>query len=176
MKRIAIIRANSLHVNLIALAIAIVLYYFIYRGLWNIQTPFWVGGAGLVLLVILVIVLLFAHEAIHMLAANLFSKNARASLKIRILTWECRLKGPLTRQQYIAYALAPGIVLGLLGAVCHSAFVSPDYKFLSAIIFVVGLSGAGGDFWFVAKVLRFPRESLVMDHGLEMEIISIDEV
>ncbi len=172
MKNIGEIRGNPILLNLIALGVALLLYFAVYDGLWEVKAPAWVGGSGLIILLIGVIGLLFAHEAIHMLAARLCSREAKASLKFNILQWECRLKGPLCRNQYIVYALAPAIVLGLTGILGHAIFASPDYKFIAAIIFLGGVSSAGGDFWFVSKILRYSRKSLVFDHGIEVEIIS----
>ncbi len=175
MKKIGEIKANPILVNVVALVIAIVLYLLVYKGLWQTDVPAWARGGGLIFLIILAIILMFAHEGIHMLAANLFSRNAKARLKIRLLTWECRLQGPLLRKHYIIYALAPAIVLGVIGLAGHTVFQSADLKFISAIIFVIGISGAGGDFWFILRVLKYPSDVYVFDHGLEMEITVIDD-
>ncbi len=174
MKIIAVIRGNPILLNLVAVGIAILLYFAVYDGLWGVKAPAWVGGSGLIILVLVVIGMLFAHEAIHMLTARICSKEAEPSLKFNILQWECRLKGPLSRNQYIIYALAPGILLGLTGILGHAIFALPDYKFIAAIIFLGGVSSAGGDFWFVARTLRYSRKYLVFDHGIELEIAEPD--
>lgn len=175
MKIIAVIRGNPILLNLVAVGIAILLYFAVYDGLWGVKPPVWVGGSGLIILVLVVLGMLFAHEAIHMLTARLCSSEANPRLKFYILQWECRLKGPLSRNQYIIYALAPGIILGLIGILGHAILWSPDHKFIAAIIFLGGVSSAGGDFWFVAKTLRYPRKCFVYDHGAEVEIVTPSE-
>jgi hypothetical protein len=175
MKKIGDIKGNAILVNLVALVIAIVLYFFVFKGLWQTDVPVWARGGGLIFLIILAVVIMFAHEGIHMLAANLFSNDAKAKLKIRLLTWECRLEGPLIRKEYIIYALAPAIILGMIGLIGHKISQSSDLRFISAIIFVIGLSGAGGDFWFVVKVLKYPSDSYIYDRGLDMEITVRDD-
>ena len=45
-----------------------------------------------------------------------------------------------------------------------------DYTSLAA-----GVSSAGGDYWFVAKVLKYPRDPPVLDHGIEADIMSPEE-
>ena len=175
MKKIDTVTGNALFLNGLALTIAIIAYLFIYRGLWQIIPPAWAKVPAIIYLIFLAVGILLLHEAIHMLTANLLTGGAGATLRVRALTWECRLKIPLRRNHYIAYALAPGITLSLLGFVLYYAFSDPGVKFLCAIAFIAAISSAGGDYWFVAKALRFPRNSLVLDHGIEMEIMAPDE-
>lgn len=175
MKKLATITGNPLVANGIAILIAIAAYLLIYKGIWNISPPLWARGFGFILLIVLAISLLLLHELIHMLAANIFARGAGASLHIRALVWECRLKKPLSRNHYIAYALAPGAVIAGLSFVLFYILNTPDLKFFAAIAFVIGLSSAGGDYWFVAKILRFPKESLIFDNGMQMEIMIAED-
>jgi hypothetical protein len=139
--------------------------------MWDISPPPWTKGIGFIILVALAGVLLFLHEAIHMLVADVATGGAGASLHIKALVWECRLKKPLARNHYIVYALAPGAVIGSASVALFYALNSLDLKFLAALAFIVGISSGGGDYWFVARVLRYPRRSQVLDKGMEMDII-----
>ena len=175
MRNIGTIRANPLVVNGSALCIAIFTYLAIYRGIWDISPPQWAKGPGFLLLIVLAGMLLLLHEAIHMLTANLLTSGAGASLHIRMLVWECRLKKPLARNGYILYALAPAIVIGGASFISFYIVNSADYKFLAALAFVIGISSAGGDYWFVAKILRFPRRSMILDNGMETDVQLADD-
>jgi hypothetical protein len=175
MKKLATIIGNPLIANGIAVVIAIASYIVIYKGMWKISPPQWARGVGFILLIVLAVSLLLLHEIIHMLAANIFVRGAGASLHIRLLVWECRLKKPLARNHYIAYALAPGIIIAGLSFALFYILNTPDLKFFAAISFVIGLSSAGGDYWFAARVLQFPRESLIFDNGMQMEIMMAEE-
>ena len=175
MKKLATITGNPLVANGIAVVIAIAAYLIVYKGIWKISPPPWVRGAGFILLIVFAILFLLLHELIHMLAANIFAQGAGASLHIRAVVWECRLKKPLARNHYIVYALAPGVFIAGLAFVLFYILNSPDLKFFTAIGFVIGLSSAGGDYWFVAKILKFPKESLIFDYGMQMEIVMAED-
>lgn len=172
MKKIGEVYINPLAVNLLALVLAMGTYIFIYRGLWNISSPDWARGAGFIFLVILVILLMFAHEGIHMLAARLADRRIKASLHIGLLTWQCRLQSPLRRSAYVIYSLAPGLGIGILGLIGYYYFASADLKFLSAVSFVVGFSSGAGDYWFVYRVLKYPASIFILDNGIQMDILS----
>lgn len=175
MKKLTTITGNPLVANGIAVVIAIAAYIFIYKGIWRISPPLWARGVGFIFLIVLAVSLLLLHELIHILAANIFARGAGASLHIRALVWECRLKKPLARNHYIAYALAPGVFISGLAFMLFYILNSSDLKFFASISFVIGLSSAGGDYWFVAKILKFPKESLIFDNGMQMEIMLAED-
>jgi hypothetical protein len=110
------------------------------------------------------------HEGIHGAAALLFVDRRRISFSAKWLVVICKIDGMMTRGQYFFYALAPAALLGLIGIVFHYVAGSVEQRFFAALLFLGGVSGGGGDFWFVGKVVKYPKECLVLDRGVEIEV------
>jgi hypothetical protein len=166
------VRSNAISINVLAVAIALILYRMLFVELWEVEVPPWVKGTGMLPLFVLAIAVLVAHEGIHALTARLLSRESHPRISIHLLTWQCNLQGPLTKAQYIVYSLAPGLLLGTLGLLILHSSTSIDLRLFAATLFLCGVSSGTGDYWFVARVLRFPSSSLVYDHGIEIEIVA----
>ncbi|HCV44356.1 MAG TPA: hypothetical protein DGH68_12785 [Bacteroidetes bacterium] len=168
MNRIATIKGNTLLINGIAVLIAVGLYVLVFRGVWDVQIP--AERPGIVTLIILLAGVIVLHEGIHGAAALMFVDRGKISFSAKWLVVICRVDGMMTRGQYVFYALAPAALLGLIGIALYYVVGSVEQRFLAALLFLGGVSSGGGDFWFVSQVLRHPRESLVVDLGIEIEV------
>jgi hypothetical protein len=165
---IATVRGNTLLINGIAVLIALGLYLLVFKGVWDIQIP--EERPGIFTLIILLAGMIVLHEGIHGAAALLFVDRQRISFSAKWLVVICKVDGVMTRNQYLFYALAPATLLGLIGVMLYYVPGSVDQKFLGALLFLGGVSSGGGDFWFVSRVLRHPKESLVIDLGTVVEV------
>jgi len=170
MTRIGVIKGNILTLNLIALAILAAIYVFIYKGIWQMSSPAWTSHVHALVWIVGAFSLIIVHELIHWICAVKFVGRGKARLHMHLLVWECRVKQFMTRDQYILYALAPGIALGLLGLIIYYLFPSQGAKFIGALLFLAGFASGGGDYWFVFQIFKYPRNTLIRDNGTAMEV------
>jgi hypothetical protein len=172
MKQIGTIRGNAVLLNFLALLIFGVLYGVVYKLLWDVQIP--EERPDIITLIIFLFGLIVVHEGIHGAAALLFIDRQRISFSVKWLVVICKVDGMMTRRQYLFYALAPAALLGLMGIVFHSVAGSEGQRFFAALLFLGGVSGGGGDFLFAGKVVKYPKECLVIDRGIEIELYTND--
>ena len=168
MNKIATIKGNSLVLNGYTAVIALGLYLLVYKSLWDIQTP--KNGVSIVTLLVLGAGVIVLHEGIHAGVALLFVGRRRISFGMTWFVIVCRVHGFMTRTQYVLYALAPAALLGLCGVILYYVLTDETARFLSALLFVGGISSGGGDFWFAVRALRFPSKTIMLDNGMEMEV------
>jgi membrane protein YdbS with pleckstrin-like domain len=172
MRKIGVVKGNAYFLNFIGLLIFAFFYFFVYRLLWNVNAPEWVySGRGFLIVAVFIIMLILIHELIHAVSAFAFGKSKGLSIKLGVLVFQCRLKSYLTRNQYMSYAVAPALLLSVCGVASYYVSDSISIKFFSALLFLAGITSGGGDFWFVAKVRRYPRDCLILDNGAEIEIL-----
>lgn len=170
MNRVGSIKAHPLVLNGVALLIGLGLYLLVFKGIWNVRTP--KGGIGTLTLIIGVVGLVLVHEAIHGAAALLFAPARKISFRVGLLVVMCRVDAFMTRNQFVIYSLAPAAVLGLAGIILYYALSPVEGKFLAALLFLGGVSSAGGDIWFVFQLLKLPGDTLVIDRGIELEVFA----
>ena len=75
------------------------------------------------------------------------------------------------KRSYIAIALAPVVVWGVVLAVVN-ALVSAEWFWVVYIIQIINISGAAGDMYVTAKFLTLPSDILVKDIGVSMTVYS----
>jgi hypothetical protein len=168
MNHIATIKGNTLLINGMAAFIAAGMYFLVLKGVWDVQVP--EERPDIVTLIILLVGIIVLHEGIHGAAALMFVGRRRIGFSAKWLVIMCKVDGLMTRGQYLFYALAPAALLGLVGIVFYYVAGSVGQRFLAALLFLGGVSSGGGDFWFARQVLKYPKESLVIDLGIEMEV------
>jgi hypothetical protein len=168
MNRIATIKGNALLLNGIATFIAFGLYGLVFRGIWDVRTP--EPRPGSIPILILLLGLMVVHKGIHWVAALLIVDRRKIGFRASWLALVCKVNALMTRRQYFAYALAPAVLLGQTGIALYYAPGTVEQQFLAALLSLGGVSSGGGDFWFVYRILRFPRGSLVLDKGIAVEI------
>ena len=168
MNRIATIKGNTLLINGMAALIAAGLYFLVFKGVWDVQMP--EERPGIITLVIFLFGFIVVHEGIHGAAALLFVDRRRISFNAKWLVVICKVDGTMTRGEYLFYALAPATLLGLIGIAFYYVAGSVEQRFLAALLFLGGVSGGGGDFWFASQVVKYPKECLVIDRGIEIEV------
>lgn len=132
---------------------------------------------GLLLFVALFLVLIVIHELIHGFVWGLFAKRRWKSVSFGViwqyLTPYCTCDEPLARRAYIAGALAPTVVLGVLPVLV--AYATGSFAWL-AVGFIMILGG-GGDLTIVLKMLRFKpdgTEVVYLDHPYECGLVAFE--
>ena len=118
------------------------------------------GGGLLLWLVISVvgyILMLPLHEALHGAAFLLWGGKPYFGAKLPYALY-CGAKDQLFRRnQYLVVGLAP-LVAGIV-----VTFVAPTVAAFTLAVTVGNVSGAAGDVWSVARMLRLPATTLVED-------------
>lgn len=106
-------------------------------------------------------VMIVVHELIHAATILALGGAPRLGLKLPLAAY-CTAPGQLfTSRGYTVIALAPLVVLTILGVVVTWLF--PDVGALLWLAFVGNVSGAAGDLEAVAQLRRMPDTQLVAD-------------
>jgi hypothetical protein len=126
----------------------------------------WVLGGNLASIAIL-LVLVVVHEGIHGLTWSIFAPNHLSDIEFgfmkEYLTPYCTCKTPLAKWPYVAGALAPLVLLGIIPTVVAIATSS----FTLLVTGLIMILAAGGDVMIVWMILRHRTtgsELLVLDH------------
>ena len=122
------------------------------------------SGSTILISVALVIGTFVLHELIHGLFMSIYGGKPRygAGIAHYILPYfYATTKTRFLRNQFIAIAIAPLVVISLVGIGLMAAL--PSIAHWIFIPFVVNASGAVGDLWVTRNVLRYPKHVLLED-------------
>ena len=163
---IGIVKAN-LFVFLLAIpVVAIGVLLFAWRNPISLLTP---TPHGSLLFIVLLFVLIVAHELIHGLTWSIYAEHHFKDIEFgfmkEYLTPYCTCTTPLLKSHYIIGALMPCIILGLLPTMI-GILMGSHLLFWTGIVMILS---AGGDIMIVWKVLAFKKqdeskEILIYDH------------
>lgn len=145
----------------------------VFFGVLNLAAYFWqrhtlafslsFGGIllWLVINIVAYVIILPLHEAVHGLVIALLGGIPYFGAKLPLALF-CGAKNQLFRRnQYLMVALAPLVVISLTAIMLTLlAPVAASYVFLAT---VGNFSGAAGDVWTTARVLRLPPGVLIED-------------
>ena len=141
---------------------------------WLIESPLKIENntesiIGLVVLIVGFVLYIFAHEAVHGLFMYAFCKT---KIKYGFVGWAAYAGSSAyyDKKHYIIIALAPVVVWGVTFAVLNIFFHSGIWFWVIWFLQIGNVSGACGDFFCVYKTARYPKDILVNDTGLEMQI------
>ena len=163
MKKIGHVKINIYVMSLVAVLIALVIYFMMFK-VFSTPYPQWLRGVRSLLVFPYTIVLILIHELIHMIVAYFYAPVKSVHLRIKILTWEVSVDKPLQRNHYVFYTFAPGFILSL----------SVEIKFFSALLFLIGFAGATGDAYLALGALKYPRNCYILDKGAELDVLVPD--
>ncbi len=130
---------------------------------------------GMLLVLVAFLALIVVHELIHGLVWGICAKRHWKAVSFGViwkyLTPYCTCDEPLSRRAYVAGALAPTIVLGLVPVAV--AYVTGSILWLG--IGLLMILGGGGDLAIVLKMLRFKPDGadvLYLDHPYECGLVA----
>lgn len=112
---------------------------------------------------------IFAYIALHELTHGAVMKACGASVRYgyKVAYAYAGSDAYFTRPAYVAIALAPVVVWGIVFAVLAACL--PREWFPTVWLWqLVNISGAAGDFYCTCRILRAPRDTLVQDTGTAM--------
>lgn len=124
----------------------------------------WDSWALVGLLLFSMMLVISLHEGVHGLFFWVFTRVQPVFGLGWGYAYACAPGWYFTRGQYAVIGLAPFVLLSFAGIVLIA--VSPAV-WIGALFWLVLLnaSGAVGDFWFIARILREPSDILVEDTG-----------
>lgn len=112
---------------------------------------------------------LLAYIALHELTHGAVMKACGASVRYgyKVVYAYAGSDAYFTRPAYVAIALAPVVVWGIVFAVL-AACLPREWFPVVWLWQLVNISGAAGDFYCTCRILRAPRDTLVQDTGTAM--------
>lgn len=112
-----------------------------------------------------ILLYLALHELVHGLVTTL--NGAKAFYGFRVAYAYAGSRAYFSRSAYIAVALAPVIVWGLVLALVLP-LIPAGWFWVVYLIQVMNLGGAAGDYYVTYRILKMPPDTLVQDTGIEM--------
>lgn len=107
------------------------------------------------------VIVLPLHELIHGLVFLLWGGRPHFGAKLPLALY-CGARLQLfSRNQYLAVGLAPLVVLTLVFLII--TLLAPSLAFYTLFASIGNLSGAAGDIWVAARLLRLPSTVLIED-------------
>ena len=164
---IGIVKANLFVILLAIPVVAIGVLLFLWKN--PISLLFYPTPQRTLLFIVLIVVLIVAHELIHGLTWSMFSEHHFKDIEFGFMkeffTPYCTCTTPISKGQYILGALMPCIILGILPTALGILLGS-------GLLFWIGITmilSAGGDIMIVIKVLGYKKHSeskeiLIYDH------------
>lgn len=132
----------------------------------------WEGASGILTIVIvlaLMFVTIVVHEGIHGLGFILLAKVRPIFAFRGVYAYAAAPDWFIPRDPYLVIGLAPFVGISLVGvalmAIVPAAWIAP-----LVLVCVVNATGAIGDLWVAALLLRQPPEALSNDTGDEIKI------
>lgn len=123
------------------------------------------------------LILIVAHEAIHGLTWSIFTKDHWKSIEFgfipTMLMPYCTCNAPLNKAQYIAGALMPTIVFGIIPSAIGIISGNSFFFYLGLIMTLCG----GGDILITFKLLFLKgakKSSIYMDHPYECGMVAFE--
>ena len=132
---------------------------------------------AVIVLIVGYVAYIFAHEAVHGLFMYAFCKT---KINYGFVGWAAYAGSSAyyDKKRYVIIALAPVVVWGVVFAVLNIFFHSGLWFWVIWILQIGNVSGACGDFFCTFKMATYPKDILVNDTGMEMQVfrkLSADE-
>lgn len=169
---IGAVKANILaFLVMFPFALAITIWYLVVNG--GLSEP---SLTDVLLLLVLLIALLAAHEGIHGLVWGLCAPSGFRSIEFgvvwAVLSPYCTCAEPMKKGQYLLGSAMPTLILGFgLGIVAIYTGVS-----LLLYLSVLMILGGGGDFCIILKLLAYRPQGEVVycDHPYEVGLVAFE--
>ena len=171
---IDIVKANGVAViiMLVAAALFLSLFFLIWREPRPTRELFTIGWGWFFIIFLVGIIV---HELIHGITWSFFAKRGWRSVSFgvmwKLLTPYCHCSEPLPIRGYMAGALMPFILMGLLPAIV-ALFIGNLSLLTLGIIFI---AAAAGDLWMSWLLTKERPDCMVLDHPTEAGYYIIDE-
>lgn len=128
----------------------------------------------LILLLILQVVYIVAHEAVHGIFMKCYLRKSRLNFGYKVIYAYAGSDGYFCKKHYKIIALAPLVILGSLLLVLNLLMKE---NFFWPIYFaqIMNVSGAAGDMYVFYLMSKMPGDILVNDTGISMTLYAKTE-
>lgn len=140
------------------------------QSLFDMEQGFGVYCARFGVLIVGIVVYMVLHEAVHGVCMMRFS-TVKPHYGFTGMYAFAGSEAYFSRPYYIVIALAPVVVWGVVLAVL-CALVPAQWFWVAYFIQITNLSGAAGDLYVTARMMRMPEDILVQDAGTSMTVYS----
>ena len=165
---------NSLSASVIVLMILLGAVLFGFERLEAMLTSnepgvlrWFVFRTAVILLMAAVYILL--HEGIHVAFIKLLRRDCAVNFSYKIVYASVGCDTCFSKVEYLVICIAPVLLLGLLLTVLCVA-VPAHWQWPAFIIQVLNLSSAAGDIYIFAILSRMPKNLLVRDDGVTINV------
>ena len=121
----------------------------------------------------MLIVGLVAYIVLHELTHGVFlSAFTKMKPKFGFTGWAayCGNEGYCDKPRYAVVALAPLVFWGIVFAVLNVFFHEGIWFWVIWFLQTMNVGGSSGDIYVSCKLIKYPKEILVQDTGMEMKI------
>ncbi|HNT25946.1 MAG TPA: DUF3267 domain-containing protein [Anaerolineales bacterium] len=176
-------KGPALLLNLAALPLLLLFYWLFQLAAASLRPAYALTGGtftgadaiqGLLILIAAYCVMIIAHELIHGLFFWLFTQERPLFGFKGLYAYAAAPRWHIPRSQYVFVGLGPFVLISLL-ALLLIAFVPIAAIHYLVITAALNASGAVGDLFVVAWILRYPPEALVRDSGDAFEVFVASE-
>jgi hypothetical protein len=144
--------------------LSIIVFSSLAAGLGKLPSPltFGLGEIGIVILAIVLTIVL--HELAHGIVMQIFGAQPRYGALWKQAMFYATAPGyAFRRNDYIQIALAPFVILNVLAMLGIWLLSGTFWVALLAIGGIMNATGAVGDLWITAIVLRYPVTAYIID-------------
>lgn len=154
-------------ISIVIIVIMLVVGYFICPTVYN-DNSYW-NIIALVVLAVGYILYIILHEATHGIVMRL---SVKAKLNFGFKGWAAYAgsTGYFDKKHYIVVALAPLVLWGIVFAVLNIFFHTGVWFAVIWVLQIGNVAGASGDLFCTYKMLRYPKDILVHDTGMDMTV------
>jgi len=124
---------------------------------------------GIVVAIVGFIAYIILHEAVHGIVMYL---ACRVKPKFGFKGWAAYAGSSAyyDKAHYVLIALAPVVFWGIVFAVLNIFFHNGTWFWVIWMLQICNIGGASGDFYCTYKMMRYPKNILVQDSGLDMTV------
>lgn len=161
-RTISLLLANIFSIAL--LAVLLLIGFALMHLLWpSVNIDF--GSSDMLLLLVVFIVGIVIHELIHGITWMLATHKGFSHLSFGVMKMSpyCHIDVPMPKRQYVAGALMPLLLLGVLPMIAALAIGN----YLWMLIGIIFITAAAGDIMIVWAIRKEPATALVYDHPNE---------
>lgn len=146
--------------------------FFSWAGLWHgHETGSLNGMIGIPSVVIGIMLVLVLHELVHGLVMQHYGAKPRYGVIWKALMFYATAPGyAFRRDQYTVIALAPLVILSILGVLLIALPLPAELVVLIALCATANFVGAAGDMYLTSIALRYPSRAYIVDEKDGMRV------
>ncbi len=176
-------KGPALLLNLAALPLLLLFYWLFQLAAAALRPAYALAGGtftgadalkGLLILIAIYCVMIVVHELIHGFFFWLFTRQRPLFGFKGLYAYAAAPEWYIPRNQYVFVGLGPFVLISLLALLLIGFFPIAAIHYL-VITAALNASGAVGDLFVVAWILRYPPEALLRDSGDAFEVFVASE-